>query len=258
MAQNNNILQELNELGSSLAKVTHQNIYAVPSGYFDGLAAQVMNRIKALDAENADEELKFLSPMLNNISKQMPYSVPAGYFDGLEEKLMQSVRESGDYHTAQEELAAISPLLSGLNKKIPYSIPQDYFERMNEQVNSQLNNKTETKIVSITSHKWFRYAAAAMITGVIALAGFLYFNNKFKSDPARSFAKFEKTLNKEIKTTSDKELNDFIQFSAAGLTGEEKVQTNPKEDVKDFLKDVPDRELKKFLEETADPETDDD
>jgi len=256
MAQNNNILQELNELGSSLANLQPQNIYSVPEGYFDGLASQVINRIKALEAINADEELKFLSPTLSVVSKQMPYSTPAGYFDGLDEKIMQTVRGSEDYQTAREELESISPLLSGLNKQMPFSIPQGYFEGISKEINNKLNNKTETKIVSITSHKWLRYAAAAMITGLIVMAGFLLINNNINNE--RSFAKFEKTLNKEIKKTSDKELNDFIQYTSAGLTGNEKVQTNPKEEVKDLLKDVTDTELKKFLEETADPETDED
>ena len=68
MAQNNNIFQELNELGSSLAKETPRNVYTIPDGYFDGLAQQVMNRIKLLEAENTEEELKLLSPMLASIS----------------------------------------------------------------------------------------------------------------------------------------------------------------------------------------------
>ena len=256
MTQKNNILQELNELGSSLPKETPLNIYTVPDGYFDGLAQQVMNRIKPLEAENTEEELKLLSPMLASISKEMPYSVPVGYFDNLEEKLMQSVREGNDYQTAKEEINTLSPLLGGLNKQMPYSLPQNYFETLAGDIGSKLNNKTETKVVSISSRKWLRYAAAAVVTGVIALAGFLYLNTKFNSDPTRSFAKFEKKLNKEIKKTSDKELNEFIQ--STGLDGTEKVQINPKEEVKDMLKDIPETELKKFLEEIADPEADDD
>jgi hypothetical protein len=257
MAQSNNILQELKELKSILVDITSKNIYSVPDGYFEGLVNQVLNRIKAIEATNPSEELDHLSPALNNISRQMPYSVPVGYFQGLEEKLMQSVRERSDYQTAKEELENLSPLLSGLNKQMPYSIPQGYFENLHQEV--KVNTRAETKAVSIHSRKWFRYAAAAIIVGVAVLSGFLLINNKINTDPAISFKKFEKTLDKEIKKTSDKELKEFVQqFTDAGLTGEEKVQTNPKEDAKDLLKDVPDTELKKFLEETADPDISDD
>ena len=68
MTQKDHILQELKELNSSLVNLSQQNVYSVPVGYFDGLAAQVMKRIKALEAINAKEELNHLSPLLNSIS----------------------------------------------------------------------------------------------------------------------------------------------------------------------------------------------
>ena len=57
MIQKGDILQELVELKSSLANVTPQNTYSVPAGYFDGLAGQALNRIKAIEAVTAVEEL---------------------------------------------------------------------------------------------------------------------------------------------------------------------------------------------------------
>jgi len=55
MTQRDNILQELSELQSSLLNAGTQNVYRVPGGYFDNLAEQVLNRIRALDTENAAE-----------------------------------------------------------------------------------------------------------------------------------------------------------------------------------------------------------
>ena len=257
MTQNANILQELKDLNSTLADIESQNTYSVPVGYFEGLTNQVINRIKAMEAKKSSEELSYLSPMLNDISRQMPYSIPVGYFQGLEEKLMQSVRESSDYQTAGEELEALSPLLSGLKKQMPYTVPQGYFEDLHTGVTNKAN--TKPKVISINSRKWYRYAATAVIVGIVAMAGFLFVNNKLNNDPQKSFAKFEKKLDKEIKKTSDKELNEFVQqFTEAGLTLEEKVQINTREEAKELLKDVPDTELKKFLEETADPDVLDD
>jgi hypothetical protein len=301
MTQKDNILQELSELNSTLATIASQNVYAVPAGYFDGLIAQVLNRIKAMEAANAVEELGHLSPMLSNMSKQIPYVVPQGYFEGLAENAIQSVRESNDYHTAKEEMETLSPLLSSLKKEIPYSVPQGYFEGLtdkamqsvhesndNETAKEELatlspllsglkkempfavpqgyfesltenisreENKPAVKVISITSRKWFRYAAAAVVTGIIAMVGFLIVKDK-QNEEGQSIVKFEKKLNKEIKQMSDEELNDFIQFTDAGLTGEEKVSTKTTDEVKELLKDVPDTELKEFLEETSDVESD--
>jgi hypothetical protein len=242
MTQRDNILQELKELESSLANLPSQNIYTVPTGYFEGLAAQVLNKIKALEAATASDELSFLSPSLNNISKEMPFAVPSGYFEGLNEKVMQVISQDND-QTAKEELEALSPLLSGLKKEMPYSIPAGYFD--------SLKTKQETKVVSITSRKWFRYAAAAMIVGVVATAALLISNNS--SNPEKSLARFVKKLDKEIKKTSDKELTEFVELTEAS---KDMVFYDNREDVKELLKDVPAAELQEFLEEIADPDID--
>ncbi len=245
MNNRDKILQELQELQSMLATTVPQNTLAVPAGYFEGLAEQVLNRIKALETQNAIDELNLVSPMLASLSKATPYKVPQGYFEGLSEKMLSLLQENIQL-SATEELESISPLLSGLKKEMPFSVPKGYFENTIQSL-----AKPEVKIVSITSRKWFRYASAAVVVGVIAMAGFLYLNRS-GNVTARSLAKFEKTLNKEIEKTSDKDLDEFIQqFSEAGLTGEEKVATTVDKEVKELLKDVSEAELKEFLEETS-------
>jgi hypothetical protein len=243
MTQNNNILQELKELESSLAGLAAQNIYSVPNGYFEGLAGQVLSRIKAMEAANAAEELGYLSPMLSNMSKQLPYAVPAGYFEGLEEKLMQTVRNSNDYQTATEELETLSPLLSGLKKEMPYSVPQGYFENLAADINTQAN-KTETKIISIGSRKWFRYAAAAVVVGVVATLSFMLINQDKVTADKDSYA----WVKKNIKKVSTEKIEEFIQ-----LTDEDKsvasIDTKI-EDVKELMKDVPENEIQSLLNDT--------
>ena len=70
MTNRETILNELKDLGSAL-NYRPQNNYTVPNGYFEGLPAQILNRIKALEASDAKEELKYLSPLLSNVSKEM-------------------------------------------------------------------------------------------------------------------------------------------------------------------------------------------
>ncbi len=249
MTQKDNILQELSELKSSLANITPENIYTVPVGYFDGLAAQVLNRIKAMETVNAAEELGYLSPMLSNISKQMPYAVPAGYFEGFAEKAIQSVHEINDYQTAKEELETLSPLLSGLNKQMPYAVPQGYFENLAKKINTE-ETRPVAKIISITSLKWFRYTAAAAITGIIFLAGFSYFSNE-KVPGGKALAKFTR----DIKKMDDKQKDNLINFIDAGMNGDETAQINTDnktEEVKNLLQGVSDEELKDFQEQTED------
>ena len=251
MTQKENILQELNELKSSLATVTPQNIYTVPVEYFDGLAAQVLNRIKAMEAKNAIEELGNLSPSLSNISRQMPNYVPAGYFEGLAEKVMQMIREGNDYQTAKEELETLSPLLSGLKKTMPYTVPQGYFESLGEE-----RNKKETKIISITHRSWFKYAAAAIVTGVIVLAGFIYINSRNSVDPVDQPYAWVK---KSIKKVDQTDIDAFVKLANEELTNLASVATSPvkPEEIKELMKDVSDKEIQDFLDETAVTESSD-
>ena len=244
MTNRNDILNELKELGSNLSVTPFENIYTVPTGYFEGFASQMLARVKAMDAADAKDELSHLSPFLSSVSKTTPFTTPAGYFDGLEERMMNAVRASADYQTTDEELESLSPLLQGLKKENPYTVPQGYFENLSAPVVQQ----TETKVVSMTSRKWFRYAVAAIMIGVIAIVGVSVIKNN-TGDP---IAKIEKKATKEINKSSTEELNDFIQNSSTDVAV---IEKKPDTELSDLLKDIPDEELNQFVEEIAEPQT---
>ena len=225
-----------------MAKKTMQNPYSVPEGYFEGFAGQVLSLLR-------DDE-----SLLYSLPKETPYQVPAGYFDDLEEKIMEMIRNHSDYQTSEEELESISPLLSSLNKRPVYSVPGGYFENFSV---AAADNNIGAKVVGINSRKWFRYAAAAVLTGVITLAAFLIYNNNAK-DAAnaanRTLAKFEK----EVKKINDvKRTDTLIDFMDAGLNQEE-LATNQKtikiDDVQKLLQDIPIDELRDFNQESKDIE----
>jgi hypothetical protein len=56
---------------------------------------------------------------------------------------------------------------------MPYSVPQGYFEGLVEN-----RTRPAAKIVSITHRNWFKYAAAAVVTGLIVLSGLIYLTRK--------------------------------------------------------------------------------
>ena len=251
MTQRDNILQELQELKSILADAGFQNVYQAPAGYFDGLANEILNRVRALEATSASEELAALSPLLSSISKKMPQSVPAGYFDELGKKLEQTIL-TGNEQTAKEELESLSPLLSGLKNKKTYTAPVGYFENLQPAVNEE---NSKAKVVSITNHKWFRYAAAAVVIGFVATIGFLALNKEKTIDPeSKSYAWVEKNLKK----VSTDDINEFVELANEGTT--DVVKLEAKGEINDLLKDVSDKEIQDFLNDTqsAEPGTEDD
>ncbi len=78
MSDRRTIETELNELNSSLAQHAAQVPYAVPQGYFEGLAEQALMRIRR---DEVVQELAAAAPTLVDQPRKMPYALPTGYFE---------------------------------------------------------------------------------------------------------------------------------------------------------------------------------
>lgn len=61
--------------------VVNRQTYEAPEGYFDNLAASILQNIKAKN--NVHQELEELSPLLSEIPKTNVYTVPDLYFESL-------------------------------------------------------------------------------------------------------------------------------------------------------------------------------
>ncbi len=238
---NRDIIQELRDLGSSLPTVDPKNIFTVPDGYFEGFANEVLAMVKTQDS------LSWLSAL----PKINPYQVPEDYFDGLEERIMNAIRIRPDYQTSTEELQSISPLLSSLDKRPVYAVPRGYFENLNIAGEQK---KNQTKVISITSRKWFRYAAAAVVISAISLTGFFVYKNNHTDAAGRTIA----NLQKDVKKIDDvKKTDSLLDFMEDGLNQKE-IASNQNvvkvDDVQKLLQDVSTDELKDFSDQSKDIE----
>jgi hypothetical protein len=242
MTNRNDILNELKELGSNLTVNPLENIYSVPQGYFEGFASQVLARIKAIEAADAKEELGHLSPYLSGLSNKNPYKVPAGYFEGLEERLKSIVHVTSEFTNGDEELKTLSPLLQELKKENPYTVPEGYFENLSAPV------VKETKVVSITSRKWFKMAAAAVVIGIVAITGVLVLNQNKVNIDKDPHAWVEKSMKK----VSTEKIDEFIKLAEkeTNFDGTVAITTNKPDDIKELVKDIPENELQDFLNDT--------
>lgn len=236
MSQRANILEELKELGSSLAGEPVKPVFSVPDGYFEELVEVVLNKIRAQEAENSES----LPAGLANISREMPYEIPPGYFAELSNRILAIVKQDRSVH---DEITELSPLLAGIKKQMPYELPAGYFETIGSE------KKVETaRVVSITARRWFKFAAAAVVPGMIFLAGLLYFNSR--PDPVKDPHGF---VVKKMKHVPTQELDEFVK-----LAEEEELASNGSmpvktDEIKELMKDVSDKELQDFLNETPDP-----
>lgn len=238
------ILNELNDFGSDLSKISSQNLYEIPDGYFEKLADQVLNRIKALEATSAEEELKILSPVIAGISRENPFTVPDGYFDNLSERLMQGICEHADYLTSDEEISSLSPLLSTISKKSTYTVPAGYFDNLN----TVIEKKEKPKVISITSRKWYRFAVAAVILSIVSISALLFINPK-QIDPNKNpQAWVKKNINK---TVSKEQLADFVALTKGNESATSLSDNIKTDEIKILMKDVSEKEIQEFLNDAV-------
>lgn len=247
MTQRSHILQELEELNSRLpaADPGASQPYQVPAGYFEALPGLLLQRIKALEASTVKEETTHMAPSLSHLPRTLPFTVPDGYFDQLPEQVLARVQAEQEENPA-DELARLSPLLGGLKKETPYQVPAGYFSEV-----AVPRSEKPAPVVSLFRRPVIRLAAAAVVTGIIALTAWLFISQGPETGE-KAVARFEKNLNKELHKMSDQELSDFIQLTdpEAGLKDE--VAAAPAvPELKDWLKDIPEQDLKNFLDETA-------
>ena len=230
-------LDNINEFNNShgrLDKPASSGPFEVPAGYFDGLAASVMSRIKEQTSE-AVSEIKDLSPLLSSIPRVMPYDVPNKYFDNNLEGLPAFFGE-------QE-----SVVLSFVTKAMPYSVPTGYFANFADTVLARTGSKG-AKIVSMGRPRWMRIATAAVMAGIIGISGLLYFNSG-----KRTALNSTQAMAQSLTGVSNDELDNFIKASTFDADNSApETSSTASNDIKALVKDVSEKELDDFLDQFPD------
>lgn len=244
MSSQNTIQDELKSLGSSLP-VAESPVFSVPDGYFDGLAAAVLAKVKSSETSTQQAELQELSPLLAGIPKTMPYSVPSFYFsDNLE--VVSGIKGKPQ-----------SAILAAAGKRMPYQVQGNYFDALPAQMLAKVA-VPQGKVVPLFARTWLRVAAAAAVAGALVFGGLQIFGSKPESvtvaqepvSPAQVYtAQNVPAIEKDIKQVSTKEIEDFIETVQTTPEKEAKSENLAfdKKQVQELLKDVPTNEMENFL-----------
>jgi hypothetical protein len=230
----NPIKTELNSIGSILGTFSAITPYKAPEGYFDNFPENMLLTIR--------EEAVPSFPS----HQESPYQVPPGYFDGLAGSILQKAKAG-----FEKDGDDLSPLMSQLREENVYKIPEGYFEKLPAQIVEKLADRQPAKLVTgkfpVNS---IRRAAAAVVTGLIIVTGFLLVNNK-TSNSIASETRLIETTNQ----TTDEEILDYLEDQPLSATDLQLLITEIdfEEDViKDMLADVSDEELQQYLQLQSD------
>ncbi|MFT3825710.1 MAG: hypothetical protein QM731_17450 [Chitinophagaceae bacterium] len=244
-------IQQGDVTSSILTTEAGNNPYTVPAGYFDTLPAVILGRIKTEKATNAAEELEVLSPLLSKIGKKPPFSTPEGYFNELPDNASAGAQA---IEFVNEELENLSPMMRSLQQQQAYKVPAGYFEALPQQL-LQATQQQTAKVVSFSfTKRILRYAAAAVVAGLIITAGWLYTSNTSIPPDSNKLAAIEKI--KQVVTDSlhnfdDQDLQSFLENQEGALTENTAIASNDLQptDVQDMLGDVSDEELQQYLDQ---------
>lgn len=226
MNRNKNIENELSELRSSLP-VAPEAVFTVPEGYFEQFPRLLLDKIRQ---DVPSEEIRSISPLLASISRKMPLSVPDQYFEDL---------------AAETEIT--SPVLEAAGRSMPYSVPAHYFEDLPDAIQS-LVWKPKARVVSFR-RRMVKLAAAATITGVMAIAGWFYFSQPSAVPVEQS----EEWVAKKLNGVSNQELDEFINLSGEPEPAEP-LASGGNADVRQMLDGVTDTDIDDFLAQVPDEE----
>ncbi|HMH22428.1 MAG TPA: hypothetical protein VK563_11660 [Puia sp.] len=244
-------------LSPALLDAREQPLYSIPEGYFEGFAGKMLARI------HASEELAALSPLLSGIGKKSPFQTPEGYFKASLAGMGALLQEN-----AGMDSGSLSPLLASLKDKTVYLAPEGYFAGLADTVLARVKepvsdlkkerqvapvpSRTQTPVIAIGSgRKWLRYAAAAIIAGLIVTAGSLGLH-KISGKTGKN--DLIASIPNNLPGVSDQEIQNYLDDQddhslADGATNSTATLDFNDNDVKDLLGDVPDNELKMYLEE---------
>jgi hypothetical protein len=198
MNEQNPILTELQALSPSVAAIARVNVYKVPSNYFEYLPADIIATVKM-------EALK----TTNN------YSVPNGYFENLSTAIFDKIKLT-EQNTWVSELTELSPVLANIGNKNVYNTPDKYFETLEHKKHLA----EPAKVIAFGNKRSvFKYAAAAVVTGLLGFGIFTFVNKNMAAAPTAQTASLIKKADEIIKTNSfdatlesltDKDLEQYL------------------------------------------------
>ena len=233
------ISDELTTISSVLAGIEKTNVFSVPQGYFDALS---VNILKNLPASAVNDRL----------------SVPAGYFENLSSSILQKIKALNE--TAEQELRSLSPMLYSLQNENVFTVPSGYFANLQNDILNKVSVKPQARVIQLKKRdSVWKYAAAAIVTGLIGLSSLMMFdasknsdtsnNNETSAMQTASQFKNEQQINAEIATLPKDEIIKYLEKSGNDVDNEalvKSVNENALPATNDYL--VNDKALDTYLD----------
>lgn len=188
----------------------------VPDGYFENLSSNILNKIKEQQLDTQTNSPTPVTTLLQSIQHANQFEVPDGYFESLSSAILDKIIEQ-NANSAADELKLLSPLLQSIKHINTFEVPEGYFKDVPGDV-FHLASTMPAKVVSMTNSDGnrrkrliVRYAAAAVITGAMALGVYKYTEKPatINAIPADSFVSLDPSIEKG-KIMNQQQFNEVL------------------------------------------------
>lgn len=221
MRPGTDILQELQELNSSLARMERVNVFTVPEGYFENLAAILL---------------------FNNQTK-VGGAVPEGYFDQLADTILNKIKAQEAVVSAGDELRRLSPMLYSLCDVNVFEVPTGYFNDVADRI--QAKRKPRTPVVRMGIRASFmKYAAAAVVISFI-VAGVFKVAHTSSSAVGTPVAMALTPSIQEGRAMNDQQFNDALNKLSADEIAGYLEKNGDENDIAELSANINDKNLPK-------------
>jgi hypothetical protein len=208
--------------------------YKVPVGYFDALSEMILERIS-----------------IGLPNKVHVFEVPENYFEQFPDAILRAVR----HVEVSDELQEVAPFLQSIPKTNPYQTNTAPVLDIQAMITEKAVTDTGKVIAmpAIRKSPWIRFAAAAVMIGVLVTAAFIYNGNQtIESVNTDQYAQMD--VSNEISKLSEDELTNYLTSAeklVIATADRESLQIDELPDVNDHLDYMSDDELNQYLQEST-------
>jgi hypothetical protein len=222
------------------------NVLSVPNGYFDHLSESIFSKLKIISSENAHEELRNLSTVLYSLKDVNVFKVPTGYFDGIGDSVFNNLKIAGT-ESFDDELRNLSMTLYSLKDINVFEAPKGYFKSLENNIAEKLKPAPARVIAMKKRSSWLRYAAAAVIAGIITISSLEIFHKPDSElaslpDYVRASFKYKTSedLDMGLAKLSDADISKYLEKNGNVMDNElltNNANVSEMPDATDYLSD---------------------
>ncbi len=206
--------------------ISKRNLQQVPQGYFDSLSDSILAKVKTAHAEST--EVEYDSVLLQSLKGINVFTVPSGYFDALTGSVFSEIRKSYP-ESAEDELRQISPMLYSIKGENVFTVPRGYFGSLPDLIVAKITQEPAKVVTMKKRASWLKYAAAAIVAGIISITSLQIFNgahhtagdSSLPADVQASFIyKTEQDIDNGIAKLSDDDIAKYLVKNGNSLDNE--------------------------------------